>query len=655
MAHTQHHTALSQDPKVITAVEFLDEVSQKGHKEGELRKYLFNRKELSRAQIDEAFRIHRLRLKKKAEVAIPRSSTGRKEKVVDRENSRGIGERPEISTVDDARKGPTFLLEEKRVEGQKLITDFLKTEFSYVSVLECLKNEYFRDLCQLASTRKIVFTRTELNQMFQRIPELLIFHKALFQNLSNQHNNIGQVFVHLFHHFKEYVEYTKDCTAMIITMRKHIHDKKLHRILEKIREKSSRNKDDMVDLLLIPLDRIMDYKEFLDKLHGWADQDKGADYVYLGKAARRIGRIANYIAKHRGGIWNRNEMNKVQQFLSKQCNILTAKRRIIRRGLMIRRTTSWPVRKKHYIFFLFSDVLLWTSRNGELQNVVRLQDCEVMHSESKTNPERKFKIVSKGKNRVRKVLLLECNLKRQRDEWFSTVQQEIKNSKQTIPQKNGVDDFMQFLAMNTDPVCTTPPPEGSGAAEEAKCSSPVVENDDLPTSGAHLRYQHSENFPNSEFLEEFAPIDDAVSVTSEDPEPYSGMPKKEKYGDSMDKLLPITVNSRRKLEESKETPKVFRSEGRGPPNSRSTITNENTYHRYNPNHNGVTTQDTNRNTNQYSKDEDRIRRSFVNEETPGGHSNSIIRREKDDLSSSTGSVKMLENNSSFTIRLTEFF
>merc|ERR1719285_609284 len=138
-------------------------------------------------------------------------------------------------------------------------------------------------------------------------------------------------------------------------MSKHIHDIKLQRVLDQIRERSRR---DMVDLLLIPLDRIMDYKEFLDKLHAWADQEKGADYVFLGKATRRIGRVANWIGKHKDGILNRNEMNKVQQFLGKQCNILRPKRRIIRRGLVVRKTNSWPVRKKLHIFFLFSDVLL---------------------------------------------------------------------------------------------------------------------------------------------------------------------------------------------------------------------------------------------------------------------------------------------------------
>ena len=259
-------TALSQDRKVITAVEFLDDVYQKGHKEGELRKYLFNRKELSRAQIDEAFRIHHLRQKQRVYDINTRNSLGQEE-IVKRVTTNAVGERPEKSTGDDHSQGPKFLRKEKRVEGKRLIQDLLKTEYNYVKVLECLKDDYHRDLSKLSEMGKVVLTKTELNQIFNRIPELLNFHKAFFQNLSNQQNNIGQMFVRVFNHFRGYIEYTKDCTAMIITMRKYIHNKELQRVLDQIREKSRRINDEMVDLLLAPLDRIMDYKQVLDKLY----------------------------------------------------------------------------------------------------------------------------------------------------------------------------------------------------------------------------------------------------------------------------------------------------------------------------------------------------------------------------------------------------
>jgi len=575
----------SRDPKVITAVEFLSDVNDMGHKEEELRKYLITRRSLTKAQVNEAFKIHYSRLT-------------------------GSGDRPEVETGDRS-DDPTFLLQEKRRVGGRLIEEFFRTEKNYLGVLTCLQEEYYKELCLLADSRKIVFTRAELKEIFYRVPDLLDFHRAFLKKLSKDKNRIAEVFVRVFSQFKQYVDYMKDCTKMVVKMRTHIHDKKLHRSLETIREKSKRKNDDMVDLLLVPLDRIMDYQQFLDKLHRWADNGN-ANYTWLAKAARRIGRIANYIGKYKGGISNKNEMNKVQQFLRKQCNILSPKRLIIRRGPMFRRTTSWPARTKHYIFFLFSDLLIWTSKKGDLQNVIRIRDCEVMEWKAKTNPEKKFKIAMTTKKKVEKVLLLECTMKRQRDQWFEAIQQEIKSAKSKIPNENitsNEEDLLEFLAMNPAAIDTTPPPGSTHAVEEAKCEekySPGADEDGPQSPGGPIwRYQTSVMFPKGEFHEEFSILDDTVSV-SEDFEPYAFMQNSNKYGESMDSIFPNKIG-RSKQEESKETSSAIKERS------------------------GVTPLCS--------------RRSSVS-------SLSIIRRV--DENSPKKVVKKLENSSAFTVRLTDF-
>merc|ERR1719233_246629 len=105
-------------------------------------------------------------------------------------------------------------------------------------------------------------------------------------------------------------------------------------------------------------------------------------------------------------------------------------RRIVRRGLMIRRTTTWPARNKHYVFFLFNDVLLWTTRKGDLQNLVFLRDCEVRPSESKYNRARKFEVVAKGQRyKYYKLLKLECKDPQQRDQWYKVMTKQVALSK----------------------------------------------------------------------------------------------------------------------------------------------------------------------------------------------------------------------------------
>merc|ERR1719317_597376 len=98
-------------------------------------------------------------------------------------------------------------------------------------------------------------------------------------------------------------------------MRQYTRDLRLHNHLAQIRQRSKCELDDMFDLLLTPLDRVSEYKVFLDKLCTLADSRKTMDYEYLRKAARRIGRIVSYVEKYKYWIFNRSEMNRVQRFL----------------------------------------------------------------------------------------------------------------------------------------------------------------------------------------------------------------------------------------------------------------------------------------------------------------------------------------------------
>jgi len=137
--------------------------------------------------------------------------------------------------------------------------------------------------------------------------------------------------------------------------------------------------------------------------------------------------VANYIGKYKHAISNMNEMNKVQQYLGKQITIISDSRRMIHRGTMTRRTTGFGSRNKKYIFFLFNDILLWTTRSGDLQNFVYLEDCDVMPSDAKRDSERKLRVVCRGKKWKR--LLLECEIKRMRDDWYKSLTDTVLTAK----------------------------------------------------------------------------------------------------------------------------------------------------------------------------------------------------------------------------------
>jgi len=510
----------TSEEKITTTVKFLREVHEKGFKnETTLRSYLLSKHGLTQYEVDEAYRIHRERFGDDI-LNQDRQDEDERDEQIQFSND---ADRPERTVEGPNKKDKysmSFLLEEKKGPGGKLFLDFLENELNYCRVLECLCNEYSPALRQMANEGKFAMTQEEVDEIFNRVPDLLDFHKKNFYSNLIKGTDISKTFLRYFKTFGDYVEYMKECTATIKTMRQYTGDKKLHKVLEQIKRKSTRPNDDMIDLLLVPLDRMSDYKEFLSTIHMWADRTQTVSYELISKATRRFGRLVGYIEKYKLGIFNRSEMNKVQQFLSNQCNIFVPNRRIVRRGVMIRRTTGWAARNKQYIFFLFNDVLLWTTKSGELQNVVMLRECEVMETESKYYPKRKLKVVSVGHKN--KILHLECATERQRDEWFDAIEKSISKEKAAMLVKDGDNEDEAKTAgfdevPDIAPLLVTKETERSGPGIKPNGGIRLGDYDDQPGTppsedNYHHRMEYSINFPNAEF-KDFEPLDDTVSVS----------------------------------------------------------------------------------------------------------------------------------------------
>jgi len=404
----------SKSTKITTAVEFLGDVHSKGYSETILKKYLMEKRGLSAKEVEVAFLINKNRL----------GAAAKQGKAVKKDR-----ERPEKSASLSSRsqnRDVTFLLPSKQAAGIALINSFLDAEKTYCNILQCLEKEYHSKLARYAYLNKFQMSRKEVEEIFLRIPDLLKFHSGFFLDLKRG-SNIGRIFVQLFKFFEGYAEYMKDCQQTVNKMRKYIQDTRLQTCMLKIGEDSTRRNDDMVDLLLYPLDRILHYRDFLNILFNWADKTQTSDYDLLGKASRRISRVSAYIEKYKYGICNQNEMNKVQKFLSNQCDILAPERAIVRRGVMTRRTSGVLGRNKHYVFFLFNDMLLWTTKNGALQNALQLRSCEVMPSSAKNFASRKFEVVYRSEKH--KTLRLECETVNERNNWYEALRKTITTAK----------------------------------------------------------------------------------------------------------------------------------------------------------------------------------------------------------------------------------
>jgi len=490
--------------KITTSVEFLREVNAKGYSKTILRKYLIEKRGLSAEEVDVVFMINNNR-EEKTDGDIKRSKLMKELPL----KKNATSERPERSfagrkLVQDVG----YLVPRKQVAGQNLINDFLDREKQYCIILECLQKEYYQSLARYADQGKFDMTRKEIDAIFIRIPELLKFHKGFFLDLKRG-SNIGRMFVRLFKFFEGYSEYMKDCQKTVNKMRSHVRDARLIFCLTLLSKRSIRQNEDMIDLLLYPLERIVDYSKFLSKLYSWADRNQTSDYELLGKASRRIGRVATYIEKYKYGICNRNEMNKVQRFLNDQCDILAPDRSIIRRGMMIRRTSGWTARNKHYVFFLFSDMLLWTTKNGILQNALQLRSCEVMPSKAKTNAIRKFEVHKKGHKP--KTLLLECGNVTERNDWYAAMKKTISLAKERC----------SLAWSKSEPLSNTNYQEFSEniSDDEKDFDEDRVEQSEQVDDPYNNRYKVTSSFRMQEY-KEIDPMDDNLSQISEQDEAF---------------------------------------------------------------------------------------------------------------------------------------
>jgi len=519
---------VSKSEKVNTTVQFLRKLDDKVlENDTRIRKYLLSKHGLTKAEVDEAFRIHRSSLdnEKASRLAEERQEGERQI------SSTNDGVRPEIieTSSDNGRNSLWFLSAGKKIEGQELLRKFLENEVNYNKVLECLQFDYHFPLLEMASENKCEMTRKEVEEIYKLLPVLTSFHKDTFYTNLNKGTDIAKTFLQNFKKFEIYVDYMIDCSATVKKMRLYCRDKKFHKCLGVIKSKSKCPDDEMIDLILEPLDRMTDYKDFLNSLVKFADERHAEAYQLITKAARRIGRVADYIEKYKYGILNRSEMNKVQQLLGKQCDIFVPNRRIVRRGLMIRRTSGWMARNKWYIFFLFSDMLLWTTKSGELQNLVLLKNCEVMESDAAVNPHRKLKVVSIGERN--KILNCECGTHRQRMEWFEALKTAISLAKDSAKQEKPPGEKKEEIPGEGPFESPNPikPPLLTGynkiCRNNSRRSSEIRLGDyvnprqpETPVSEQCYdeRYEYSKNFPIIQEYSNFEPIGDTISVSEYD-------------------------------------------------------------------------------------------------------------------------------------------
>jgi len=320
-----------------------------------------------------------------------------------------------------------FLIPPRQIEGQQLLDDFLASEKKYCAVLRCLYNEYYKELFFKAEQRAFLIDRKKIEAIFYHVPKLLKFHRHFYKSLKGG-SCISHTFIKHFDMFKRYIVYMTNCSKTISKIRGYINDENLWKCLASIRQRS-KQEDDMFDLLLIPLDRISEYWKFLESLHEWTDRRHSVEFSTRDRTRRRIARIAKHIERYKHSIKNSCEVHKVQLFIGDSYKIVSHDRKIVRRGVLRCKSSDGIVGEKEFIFFLFNDVLIWTTEEGQLQNQVELRYCEIFPPDDGDDQERQLLLKFGPKSEENIILMSESKM--EMDAWRHALKTEI-NSRRSV-------------------------------------------------------------------------------------------------------------------------------------------------------------------------------------------------------------------------------
>jgi len=418
-------------PRITTASEFLLDFHEKGHTPTTFRLYLKSKKGLIDEEVETAMMIHT----NWRQLYIA-NLKGKRSRVQDRKLN---------ASISQSERNPwanlSFIRSNYRKEVTEVIDILLYNERSYCEILNCLWNEYRLDLLELSKKRKIQISPMEVDELFARIPKMVKFHQGFREDV-RQGKSIWRIFVEEHSFLGVYADYLRDCWRIVKLMRKYIDDSRLLFNISLVRKRLGLQHQDMMSMLFTPLNRIGRYKDLLDQLLNLADKTQKTEYEILRTASRRIGRLTNYIEKYKFGIANYNEMNKVQLFLDETYKVLAPWRSIIHWGVMFKHTINSP-RNISYIFFLFTDLLLWTTNCGRFEDCLELRECEVVPTRAYSKAERSFNVVSNGK-RI-KTLSLECKTPTERQKWYHVIEKAIVKAKEEVKLMEGLDQAWSKL------------------------------------------------------------------------------------------------------------------------------------------------------------------------------------------------------------------
>ncbi|XP_068611591.1 rho guanine nucleotide exchange factor 39 [Brachionichthys hirsutus] len=285
-------------------------------------------------------------------------------------------------TVPGSHGGASIQEQRERWERKRSRTarELVQTEQRYCRQLE-LVTTYFVEILKAKGTLK----QDVRESIFSSIEAIHSVNQSLLVNLEN--DVFGRGFDQFCAHLQHYNTYVDNIYNARRVLGIHLKKNKAFRRFKKLQEARPQfNNCKLEDLLQLPLQRIEQYKHFLQDLTSNMSPNN-PEFQQISRAVAAICAVSRRIGSNRRRHENHLQLCRVQKLLKgRKTKVLAAGRWYVREGwLKVVPSTGAAVKPK--MFFLFSDMLLQAKRCSPVhptnadqlagQRAYPLQDCTV--------------------------------------------------------------------------------------------------------------------------------------------------------------------------------------------------------------------------------------------------------------------------------------
>lgn len=239
--------------------------------------------------------------------------------------------------------------------------ELVQTEQHYCRQLELLTT-FFVEILKAKGTLK----KEIREEIFSSIEDIHSINKALLVHLENGDlvQGLEEFCLHLNHYYTYVNNYYNADRVLTIQLKKS----KAFRRFKKLQEsRPELNHQTLEDLLQLPVQRITQYKHFLQDLAANTSPDN-PEFQQLSRAESEIGQVSDRIQDNHRRHQNHLQLCRVQKLLiGRKTKVLVPGRWFLREG-WLKVVPAKGAEAKPKMFFLFSDILLQARPCAALQS-----------------------------------------------------------------------------------------------------------------------------------------------------------------------------------------------------------------------------------------------------------------------------------------------